>query len=43
MSPAMTGPVTVTVRLDAVELTGVAVMVEEVIATGFTPLGVQDT
>jgi hypothetical protein len=36
-------PLTVVVRIEAVELTGVAVSVDDVTAAGLTPCGVQET
>ena|SRR5215469_14631752 len=43
MSPVVADPTTVVVRIDAVDEIGVAVRVDEVIAIGLTPFGVQDT
>jgi hypothetical protein len=43
MIPAVVPPVTVVVRIEAVELTGVAVRVDDVIAAGFIPFGLQET
>ena len=43
MIPFVAVPVTVVVRMEAVELTGVAVSIDEVMATGFNPFGVQAT
>jgi hypothetical protein len=43
MTPFVPGPVTVVVRMEAVELTGVAVSVDDVMVTGLTPFGVQAT
>jgi hypothetical protein len=41
-NPFAADPVTLVVTAKAVELTGVAVMVEEMIAAGLTPFGVQE-
>ncbi len=43
MIPLVVGPATVAVRAEAVELTGVAVRLEEVTAAGLTPAGIQET
>jgi hypothetical protein len=43
MNPVVSDPATTAVRVEAVEPTGVAVSVDEVIAAGFTPFGVQET
>jgi hypothetical protein len=43
MTPFVACPVTVIVRMEAVELTGVAVRVDDMTATGLTPFGVQAT
>ncbi len=43
MTPVVAGPATVVVRIEAVELTGLAVSVDDVTAAGLTALGVQET
>jgi hypothetical protein len=43
MTPVVADPVTVVVRIEAVELTGIALSVDDVTAAGFTALGVQET
>ena len=43
ISPLVAGPLTFVVRIGAVELTGVAVKAEDIIASGLTPFGIHET
>jgi len=42
MTPVVADPITVVVRIEAVELTGVAVTVDEVTVAGLATLGFQE-